>query len=208
MAIGRDHLDVLFLKHQEDPVQGIARFVVGDREACLGKHLPKHLRVQAHPRRRRCRNDRREIVRRQANELIGCAGAPQTHARVVCHLERHRSGGELLDDLGKLPSRHGDGPLGRDLRGDRDACSDLEVRRGDAHCLAVALEEDVRQNRERLARLHDVLHHLQALEKRVTVDYDFHEVLRWFSEKNNNSVVVTVCSRCGSGKLKVSGVCR
>src|SRR5438445_635871 len=85
---------------------------------------------------------------------------------------------------------------------------DLEVRRGDAHCLAVALEEDVRQNRERLARLHNVLHHLQALEKRVTVDYDFHEVLRWFSEKNNNSVVVTVCSRCGSGKLKVSGFCR
>src|SRR2546426_11795945 len=49
MAIGRDHLDVLPLENEEDPIEGVARLVVGDRAAQLGQHLPKRLSLEAHP---------------------------------------------------------------------------------------------------------------------------------------------------------------
>ena len=174
MTVGRDHLHVLPLQHEQDSVEGIARFVVGNRKARLGEQLAERLRVQADPRRGRCRDDRGKIVGRQTNELVGCARAPKTDARVVRHFERDRSGRQLLDDLAELSRRHLDGPLGRNGRRNRDARADFEVRRGHAHGLGVALEKHIGQNRKRLAWLHDVLHHLQASEKRVTVDYDFH----------------------------------
>src|SRR5256885_12565812 len=68
MAIGRDHLDVLPLQNEEDPIEGVARLVVGDREARLGQHLPKRLSLEAHPRRRRCRD--RKSTRLNSSHLV------------------------------------------------------------------------------------------------------------------------------------------
>jgi hypothetical protein len=46
----------------------------------------------------------------------------------------------------------------------------LEIGRGHSHPLAFRLEQDIGEDRERLARLHDVLHHLEAFEECVTVE--------------------------------------
>ncbi len=122
----------------------------------------------------------------------------QTYRDVVRNLERHRRRRQLLHDLGKLSRRHRDRALGADLRRHRDARADLEVRRGQAHAVAGGLEQDVRENRERLPWLDDVLNHLEAFEERVTLNHYFHEVLQCcFEEERNNFVVVVIVERCG-----------
>src|SRR5216117_3870336 len=133
---------------------------------------------------------------------LRCAGATY---KLVGHSKGDRGSREFLDDLTELPGRDRDGPLRRDLRGDRDARSDLEVGRSHPHRLAVGLEKYVRQNRKRLARLDDVLHHLQAFHERVPVDYDFHAVLHRCLGKNDNIVAVEARRPCGSGESAGSG---
>ena len=65
----------------------------------------------------------------------------------------------------------------------------------------VGLEQDVGEDRQRLPGLDDVLHHLEALEERVTIQDDFHEDLRCcFREDKDNFVEVVVVERCGRGE--------
>src|SRR4029077_14425856 len=129
---------------------------------------------------------------------IGRAATTQTHGDVVRNLERHRRRRQLLHDLGKLSRRYRDRALGADLRRHRDARADLEVRRGQAHAIAGGLEQDVRENRERLPWLDDVLNHLEAFEERVTLNHYFHEVLQCcFEEERNNFVAVVIVKRGG-----------
>src|SRR3989442_6404763 len=83
---------------------------------------------------------------------------------------------------------------------DRDPCADLEVRRGHAHALAFGLDQHVGEDRKRLPGLHDVLHHLEAFEKRVSIEHYFHEALQYcFEEERNKLVVVNAVKRCGPG---------
>src|SRR5262249_43273116 len=82
----------------------------------------------------------------------------------------------------------------------RDPRADLEIGRSQAHAIAGRLEQHVGENRQRLARLDDVLNHLEAFEERVAVNHYFHEVLQCcLEEERNNFVVVVVVEWCGSG---------
>src|SRR6266542_4440950 len=85
----------------------------------------------------------------------------------------------VTHDFGELSRRHRDRSLPADLRRHRDTRTDLKIRRGHAHALALRLEQDVGEDWKRLAWLHDVLHHLEAFEERVTVNHYFHKVLQF-----------------------------
>ena len=153
----RDHAHVFPLKHEQDTVECIARLVVRHREARLGEHLAQHLGLDAHPRLRRRGHHGRKVVGRQTDHPIGRAATPQAHRHVLGDLQRDRGGRQLLHDLGELSRRQRDRALRTDLRRDRDPRANLEVGRGQAHTVARRLEQDVRENRQRLARFDYVL---------------------------------------------------
>ena len=200
MTVRRDHPDVFSLECEQDAVERIARLVVRHREARLREHLAQHLGLDAHPRLRRRRHHRRKIVGRQADHPIGRAAAPEGDRHVLRDLECDRGGRQLLHDLGELPRRHRDRALGGDLRRHRHPRADLQIGRGQAHAVACRLEQHVREDRQRLPRLDDVLNHLEAFEERVAVNYYFHEVLQCcLKEERNNFVVVVIVERCGRG---------
>ena len=174
MPVGGHQPGVLAGQREEHPVQRVARLVVRDREAGRGQHLAQRLRLEPDPCGLCRRHDGREVVRRHTDELVGSAAALEAHRRVVLHAQGEIRCRQLLDDLGQLARRHRDSALAGDPGRHRDACAHLEIRRRQAHRLAVRLEQDIGEDRQRLTRLDDVLDHLQALEERVTVEDDFH----------------------------------
>ena len=167
---------VLAGEREQHAVEGIARLVVRDREAGRGEHLAQHLAFEADPVRLRGGDHRREIIRGHADQLVGRRTALEADRRIVLNAQGHVGGRELLDDLGELSRGHRDGALAGDAGGHGNARAHFEIRGGDAHGLAIRLEQHVGEDRQRLTRLHDVLDHLQALEERVTVQDDFHRV--------------------------------
>ena len=156
---------------------------MGYREARVRQHLAESFRVDRQPRRWRGGNHRREIVGRQADELVRDAGAAKADRRVLAHLQGQRRGRKLLHDLRQLTRRDRDRPFRCHARWNCDPRSDLEIRRRQANGFPVGFEQHVRENREGLAGLDDVLDHLEALEERITIQDYFHEVLRCCLEK-------------------------
>ena len=63
----------------------------------------------------------------------------------------------------------------------------FEIGRGQVNHVAVGFDQNVREDRQRLSRLDDVLHHGEALEERIAVENYFHELLQclvWVEREN------------------------
>ena len=60
----------------------------------------------------------------------------------------------------------------------RDAHANLEIRRRQTNEITFRLDQYVGEDRHRLARLDDVVNHLEASEKCIAIHMDFHKRLR------------------------------
>ena len=88
--------------------------------------------------------------------------------------ELDRQGGQLAHELHELPRGQRDRARPGDRPRHRDARADLEVRGREAEPSLPSLDQDVGQDRQRLARLDDVLQELQCTQQWLASDLEVH----------------------------------
>ena len=135
------------------------------------EHLAQDLRLEGDHDCRRGRHDRREIVGRQTDQPVVAPPHRSLTAALSVTLSATGGAGSSFTISASFRADTVIAPFARHLRRHRHARADLEIRRGQAHALALRLEQDVGEDRQRLARLDDVLHHLEAFEERVSVEH-------------------------------------
>ena len=174
MAVGRHQPELLLPRHDVEPVEKGPALVLRHGVAGPGDHAPQEPGLHGEGARGPVHVERRVLVGRQPDQAEARGAAGELHPPVVEEREGHGLRRQLTDELDQLARGQRDGAALGHGAGNGDPGADLEIGGREAQPVLPGLDQDVGQNRERLARLDDVLQELECAQERLAGNLEVH----------------------------------
>ena len=174
VAVGGHQPQLLLPRDEIEAVQEGPALVLRHRVARPPDHRTEEPRLHAEAPGPRVQIERRVLLGREPDQLESRGPALELDPAVVEKRERDGLRGQLAHELHQLPRGQRDGARPVDRPRHRHSRADLEIRGREAEPALPGLDQNVGQDRQRLARLDDVLQELQCTQQWLASDLEVH----------------------------------